>query len=25
VLVERFGEEYMAYKRRVGMLFPKLL
>jgi protein-S-isoprenylcysteine O-methyltransferase Ste14 len=24
VLVERFGEEYMGYKRRVGMLFPKL-
>jgi protein-S-isoprenylcysteine O-methyltransferase Ste14 len=24
VLVERFGEEYRRYKRRVGMLFPKL-
>lgn len=24
MLVERFGEEYMGYKRRVGMLFPRL-
>jgi protein-S-isoprenylcysteine O-methyltransferase Ste14 len=24
MLVERFGEEYIGYKRRVGMLFPRL-
>jgi protein-S-isoprenylcysteine O-methyltransferase Ste14 len=25
ILTDAFGEEYLDYKKRVGMLFPKLL
>jgi protein-S-isoprenylcysteine O-methyltransferase Ste14 len=24
VLIERFGEEYIEYQRKVGMFFPRL-